>query len=162
MKPGISRTVALALLLLAARPALAEDTLQLTNAVFQEVEVTGAGGKKEKKLVPAAKVTPGTEVTYVITYRNVGTQVAEKVVIRNPLPKELAYKGGASSGKGTKFEVSVDGGISYGVLAGLKVTGADGKPRPAQAADVTDLRWTLAAAVPPGKEGAVRYKAVLK
>ena len=32
----------------------------------------------------------------------------------------------------------------------------------AQPADVTHLRWKLAGTVPPGKEGTVSYKAVLK
>lgn len=151
-----------ALVLTFAGAAAAQDTLQLTSAVFQEIEVTGANGKKEKKTVPAAKVVPGTEVIYVITYRNVGSQTAEKVVISNPLPKELLYKGGSASGKGTKFEVSADGGNAYGALPSLKVTGADGKKRPAQPADVTHLRWTLAKAVAPGAQGTVSYRAVLK
>lgn len=152
----------LLLSLLVAAPALAQDTLELTAQVLQEVESRGKDGKVRKQRVPAAKVVPGTEVTYVITYRNKGAQPAEKVVINNPVPAELAYKGSSASGQGTKFEVSVDGGASYGVLPSLRVTGADGKPRPAQAADVTHLRWTLARAVPPGAEGTVSYRAVLK
>jgi uncharacterized repeat protein (TIGR01451 family) len=128
--------------------------------VEQEVETRGKDGKVRKQMVPAAKVVPGTEVTYVITYRNKGTQPAEKVVINNPVPPELTYQG--SSGEGARFEVSVDGGVAYGVLPSLRVTGADGKPRPAQPADVTHLRWTLARAVPPGAEGTVRYRALLK
>lgn len=153
---------AVAALTLFAGAVSAQDALQLTSEVFQEVEVTGKNGKKEKKTVPAAKVVPGSEVIYVITYRNVGSQTAEKVVISNPLPKELAYKGGSSSGKGTRFEVSVDGGSAWGVLTSLRVDGADGKKRPAQPADVTHLRWTLAQKVAPGGSGSVSYRAVLK
>lgn len=152
----------LLLSLLAVTPALAQDTLELTAQVLQEVESRGKDGKVRKQRVPAAKVVPGTEVIYVITYRNKGAQPAEKVVINNPVPAELAYKGSSASGQNAKFEVSVDGGASYGVLPSLRVTGADGKPRPAQPADVTHLRWTLARTVAPGAEGTVSYRAVLK
>lgn len=152
----------LSLLLAAPAPAVAQNTLELTTQVLQEIETRGKDGKSRKQMVPATKVVPGTEVTYVITYRNNGAQPAEKVVINNPVPRELSYRGNSAAGKNAKFEVSVDGGATYGVLPSLRVTGADGKPRPAQPADVTHLRWTLARAVPPGAEGTVRYRAVLK
>lgn len=141
--------------------APAQEALKLTSQVFQEIEVVEKG-KKQKKTVPATKIVPGSEVTYVITYRNEGAQPAEKVVITNPVPPELAYKGGSASTKGARFEVSVDGGATYGALPSLRVTGADGQPRPAQPGDVTHLRWVLAGAVPPGRQGSVSYKAVLK
>jgi uncharacterized repeat protein (TIGR01451 family) len=157
-----SSLAALAALSLFAGAALAQDSLQLTNAVFQEIVVAGKDGKKEKKTVPATKIVPGTEVIYVITYRNVGSQTAEKVVISNPLPKELAYRGGSASGKGTKFEVSVDGGNAFGTLPGLRVAGPEGKKRPAKPDDVTHLRWTLAKPVAPGAQGTVSYRATLK
>ena len=142
--------------------AMAQDTLLLTMKSMQEIEVTGKNGKKQKQLVPAAKVVPGSEVIYVITYKNAGDKPADKAVISNAVPKELIYKGGSASGKNAKFEVSVDGGASYGALPSLKVVGADGKTRPAQPADVTHLRWSLVGAVAPGKEGTVSYKADLK
>jgi uncharacterized repeat protein (TIGR01451 family) len=148
-------------LLLAALslPALAESTLQLSMQSMQEGPASAKGGRK---LVPAARVAPGSEITYVITYRNTGDKPAEKAVITNPVPKELIYKGGSAAGAQSKFEVSVDGGSTFGALPSLKVAGAGGKQRPATAADVTHLRWTLLKPVPPGKEGTVRYKAVLK
>jgi len=149
-------------LVAAAGIAFAQDTLQLKNEVFQEVETTGADGKKQTRRVPAAKIVPGTDVIYVITYRNAGSKAAEKVVISNPLPKDLAYRGDSASGKGTRFEVSVDGGTTFGSLPGLRVAAADGKSRPAQPADVTHLRWTLAQPVAPGAEGSVSYRATLR
>ena len=152
----------LCLSLLLAAPAMAQSTLELTTQVMQEVETRGQDGKPRKQMVPAAKVVPGTELTYVITYRNKGAQPAEKVVINNPVPPELSYRGNSAAGQGTQFRVSVDGGKSFGVLPSLRVTGADGKPRPAQPADVTHLRWTLARSVAPGAEGTVRYRAVIK
>jgi uncharacterized repeat protein (TIGR01451 family) len=139
--------------------SLAQGSLQLSMQSMQEVTDSAKGTKKR---VPAVKVAPGGEVTYVITYRNVGDKPAEKAVITNPVPKELSYQGGSASGARSNFEVSVDGGHTFGPLPSLKIAGPGGKLRPATSADVTHLRWTLAKAVPPGKEGTVSYKAVLK
>ena len=60
--------------------------------MFQEVDVKAADGTMHNERVPAAKVVPGTEVIYVITYRNAGKQPATEVVITNPIPAELAYR----------------------------------------------------------------------
>lgn len=136
--------------------------LQLKTDAFREVEVTGKGGKKEKQLQALTRALPGQEVIYVITYRNTGTKPAEKVVVNNPVPKGLAYQSGSAQGNGTLAEVSVDGGKQYGQLEALRITGADGKPRAAKAEDVTHVRWTVAAAVKPGSEGKVTYRALLK
>jgi uncharacterized repeat protein (TIGR01451 family) len=111
--------------------------------------------------VPATKVEPGAEVVYVLSYKNTGKAPAEKVVISNPVPANLEFRE-ASTAAGAAADVSVDGGKTWGRLAALKVTGKDNKPRAAQASDVTDVRWVLAAAVPAGGEGKVTYRARLK
>jgi uncharacterized repeat protein (TIGR01451 family) len=155
--------LAAACLLLAVAPAVAaQDTLELRNAVFQEVDVKAADGTMHKERVPAAKVVPGTEVIYVITYHNAGKQPAAEVVITNPIPAELAYRPEAEPGPNMAPEVSVDSGKSWGALAQLKVTGADGKPRPAQGSDVTHVRWKLRTPVKAGEQGSVSYRAVLE
>jgi len=158
----ILRTAALAATLMYATGAMAQGTLQLTNEVFQEVTTTGADGKKTVKRVSATTVVPGTEVIYVVTYKNVGAQPADNVVITNPVPKQLALRSESTAATGTRVEYSVDGGKTYGALATLRATGSDGKPRAAQAADVTHVRWKLARAVKPGEQGSVSLRAVLK
>jgi uncharacterized repeat protein (TIGR01451 family) len=140
--------------------AHAAGGLQLSNQVFQEIEVIGADGKPERRTVPAATVVPGTEVFYVITFRNTGDQPADNVAITNPVPAELEYV--SVLGPAPANQVSVDGGKQYGSLASLSVTTADGKQRQAQAADVTHVRWMLNAALPPGDAGKVSFKARLK
>ncbi len=149
---------------LAAWPAhaAAGSTLVLKNQAYTEITTRGADGKAHKQRVPAAKVAPGSEVVYVIHYLNQGDRPAQKVVVSNPVPAEFSYEAGSETGKNARFEVSVDGGTTYGPLSRLKVAGAGGKSRPAQPADVTHLRWTLATPVEPGKQGSVSYRAVLK
>jgi uncharacterized repeat protein (TIGR01451 family) len=135
--------------------------LELIKEVFQEVEVKGPDGKIEKKMVPADMVVPGTEIFYVITYRNKGEK-AEKVVITNPIPKELDYISASEEKSGADIHVSVDEGKVYNKLERLDIKGPDGKVRSAQAADVTHVRWTLPSSVGMGQEGKVSFKARLK
>lgn len=159
----MKRLLVAACLLLAVAPAIAaQDTLELRNAVFQDVEVKADDGTTRKERVPAAQVVPGTEVIYVITYHNVGKQPASDVVITNPIPTELAYRPEPEPGPSSAPEVSVDAGKSWGALAKLVVTGDDGKPRPAQGGDVTHVRWKLRAPVKAGEQGSVSYRAVLE
>jgi uncharacterized repeat protein (TIGR01451 family) len=159
----MNRLLVAACLLFAVAPAAAaQDALELRNAVFQDVEVKAADGTMHKERVPAAKVVPGSEVIYVITYQNVGKQPATDVVITNPIPSELAYRPEPQPGPTAAPEVSVDAGKSWGALAKLVVTGDDGKPRPAQGSDVTHVRWKLGTPVKAGEQGSVSYRAVLE
>lgn len=143
-------------------PVFAMAALELSTDAFREVEVLKKDGRKEVKREPLKKAVPGQEVIYVITYRNTGNKPAENVVINNPVPAELAFRKGSAQGAGTRIEVSVDGGKNYGVLETLSVPGADGRQHPAEAKDVTHVRWTLLAPVRAGADGKVTFRAVLK
>jgi uncharacterized repeat protein (TIGR01451 family) len=138
--------------------AQAASPVRLTNAVYQEADVKGPDGKITKKLVPAARVVPGTEVVYEIAYSNNGTQNATGVTINNPVPKGLELVG---EGDTPATSVSVDGGVTYGKLADLFVLDTNGEPRPARTADVTNLRWDLAQ-LAPGSKGKVTFRARVK
>lgn len=150
------------LALLLVFPLLAEAALELSTEAFHEVEVTDKAGKKSLRREVLKKALPGQDVIYVITYRNTGKAPAARVVVSNPLPAELVFLPGSAEGAGARFELSVDGGSSWGDLSRLQVPGADGQPRPARAEDVTHLRWTLEAPVKAGASGRVSYRARLK
>jgi uncharacterized repeat protein (TIGR01451 family) len=138
--------------------AQAASPVHLTNAVYQEIDVKAKDGKVTRKLVPAARVVPGSEVVYEIAYSNDGTQNATGVTINNPVPKGLELVG---EGVTPATSVSVDGGVTYGKLADLFVLDAKGEPRPARTADVTNLRWDLAQ-LAPGAKGKVTFRARVK
>ncbi len=139
--------------------AAAAGGVELNAQVFQQVEVKAADGSVALEAMPAATVVPGSEVTYVVTYRNSGSVPADAVTIDNPVPADLVYV--ASAGDRAVDAVSVDGGKQYGVLAGLTVDGEDGQSRPAQAGDVTHLRWVLGS-LAAGAEGTVSFVAKVK
>lgn len=138
--------------------AQAASPVVITNAVYQETDVKAADGKVTRKLVPAAKVVPGSEVVYEIGYSNNGTQSATGVTINNPVPKGLEL---VSEGETPTTAVSVDGGVTYGKLAELFVLDKGGEPRPARISDVTNLRWVVAQ-LAPGAKGKVTFRAKVK
>lgn len=155
----MTKTLLLALAaagLLAHAPARAAEAT-LTSAVFKEVETRGPDGRATMALKPAARVTPGEQVVYVLTYRNGGEKPAEGVVVTNPLAENLVYAGPADA---QPPQVSVDG-QTFGSLASLTKTTA-GVAAKAVAADVTTLRWTLAQPVPAGAEVRLSFRARLK
>lgn len=143
-------------------PVVAHAELVLKSEALQELAVKGKDGKVQKKRQAVTTATPGTEIIYVITYRNNGAQPANAVVVNNPVPAGMRFQAGSAAGAGARSEVSVDGGKLFGTLEALRVKNPDGSLRPARGEDVTHVRWSVQAAVPAGKEGSVTYRAVLK
>ena len=164
MKFSIVRLLpSLLLAALLAQPGTALAAgLELKSEAFQDVAVKGKDGKVQKKRQPVSTAVPGSEIIYVITYRNTGTQPANDVVINNPVPTEMVYVAGSAEGSGTRADVSVDGGKQFASLESLQLKGADGKPRAARGEDVTHVRWTVLGAIAPGKNGSVSYRALVK
>ena len=134
-----------------------EANLEVTNAVFQEVEVAAPDGTVTRKLVPAVKVVPGQDVVYEISFRNTGGEEATDLAVDNPLPRALVFVEAATD----PTAVSVDGGEHFGKLAELTVTGTDGEERAAQPSDITNLRWVVAR-LAPGATGKVTFRARVK
>ncbi|MFZ5561376.1 MAG: hypothetical protein ACOY41_07640 [Pseudomonadota bacterium] len=148
---------------LLALPGLALAAgLELKNEAFQDVVVKRPDGKTEKQRQKVSNALPGTEIIYVVSYRNTGSKPAQKVVVNNPVPAGLAYQPGSASGSGARAEVSVDGGKQFGALEALRVKDAGGGLRAARAADVTHLRWIILAPVAAGQGGSVTYRALVK
>lgn len=150
---------ALALALPAAALAQA-SAVTLTAKAYVARPVTDAQGKKTNKLFDPDKtpVTPGEPIVMMLDYKNNGAKPATAFVINNPIPAPLSYTGVEQAWASQ----SVDGGKSFGPLATLKVKAADGSTRPAQAADVTHVRWTFAQPIAPGAAGRVSFYAVVK
>ena len=137
-----------------AAPAVAAQPVALSSDVKVEKLVPG---QAQPVLLTPATVVPGDRLVFRTSYRNGGSTPATRVVLTNPVPAAVAWTGEGTSG----LEVSVDGGRSFGTLATLKLRGANGQPRPATAADVTHLRWTLAA-IAPGAAGQLSYRGVVR
>ncbi len=140
-----------------AKANAAENDATLTSTVFKEVETPGPKGAV-MSLKPAARVTPGDQVVYVLTYRNGGARAADGVVVTNPLAQDLVYAGPADSHPPM---VSIDG-QTFGPLASLSKAGAGGARVAAVPADVTSIRWTFDQPVPAGGQVQLSFRARLK
>ncbi|MDJ0793454.1 MAG: hypothetical protein QNI98_04345 [Woeseiaceae bacterium] len=154
------RTLTAIALTLLATTAMAQHLDVQTTVHKQEVVVNDAG-EEEKRLVEAEVVLPGETVFYTITFTNVSDEVADRVVITNPIAENLAYLDGSAFGAGMDIVFSVDGGETFAAAGELTVT-ADGETRQAKASDFTHVRWVMRNDLAAGAQGTARFAAVLE
>ncbi len=152
-------TATAALVLAIAAPAVAAGPLQVVSKVSAETKSRAADGTTRVTWGPTHKMLPGEHMMFTLEYRNTGTQPISGIVLDNPVPKGIVYRGPAEGSPAP--ELSVDG-QTYGTLASLRAHAAGGTLRAATPEDVTHVRWKLAAPVAPGAKGELSFQAVLK
>ncbi|HUX72880.1 MAG TPA: hypothetical protein VMV25_03160 [Steroidobacteraceae bacterium] len=154
-----------------APPGVAARAQSHAGAAAPSIKVTSRAqvekqslvdGRPVLRLLPANRVVAGDLVVYTLEVRNAGTAVASAVAFSSPIPRHLRYLANSAVGPGAELSFSVDGGQSYDAPAQLTVLGADGKPRPADAADYTNIRWVLKDPLQPGSVAYARYLAMLR
>ena len=148
----LARSVALALAFCAVPAAAQQVTLVSDVKVVTEVV---ENGQSHEALVEPTTVVPGDKLRFTTHFSNPTKQAATDLNIVNPLSKAVQLTDAGD------FLVSVDGGTTFGPLAELTVTGADGKPRQAQLSDVTHLRWSKTR-IEPGESGEAHFLAVVR
>ena len=87
--------------------------IEITAVAEVEVSQTNELGEKTVKRTAATSVVPGTEVIYTITAKNTGTEVADNIVVTNPVPEHTVYVDGSASGPDAVITFSADGGKTY-------------------------------------------------
>ena len=142
--------------------AHAADAIKVSSIAQVETEVIGKDGKKALKRTPVAKAVPGTEVIYTTTFENLIKKPVGNIVINNPIPNASEYKAGSAFGKDCDILFSVDGGKTFGHAEDLTVKDADGKSRPAEAKEYTNIRWIYKKQLAAGKSGEVGFRAIIK
>jgi uncharacterized repeat protein (TIGR01451 family) len=141
-----------------AGPAFAQDKpISLEGDVKLEKTVVDPDGKSRVELVAPDLIVPGDRLVFGTDYRNSGSETVANFVVTNPLPSAVRLAPDADP----SLVVSVDGGKIWGVLSGLTVATEDGGARPADHADVTHVRWTLAM-VAPGETGRLEFPAIIR
>ena len=153
-----------ALLALMATQVSAQEKGCILLKTVAEIEqvTTDERGEQSTRLVPVEKIVPGNEVVYTVSATNICDQVADNVVIDNPVPQHMDYIGGTAIGPGTEVSFSTDGGFAYGKPETLKVAGADGKQRQAEPREYTNIRWVMRNPLKPGAVAFARFRAVLE
>lgn len=137
-----------------AAPAFAQSAVALKGDV-KVVRQVAENGKAVEKLEDPSQVLPGDRLVFTTRYTNGSDKPVDDFVVTNPLPMPVKLA------KVDSFEVSVDGGKTFGALPALKAAGADGKPRAAELGDVTHVRWRVAS-IAPGASGEVKYFAEVR
>ncbi len=141
-------------LALASAPAFAQEPIELKGDV-KVVRIAEQGGKRVETYAEPTQVVPGDRLKFTTSYRNGSGQAVQNFVITNPLPKAVVLT------EVGNFEVSVDGGKSFGKLASRTVAIPEGGTRAATVADVEQVRWTVAS-IAPGASGSVTYFASVR
>lgn len=140
-----------------AQPATAPASpIELVGDVRHD-RVTVVDGQQKHELVEPRTVVPGDKLIFTTRYRNVGKAPVTNFVVTNPLPSAVAM----TSDSAASLTVSVDGGKSWGPIAGLTVADGKGGRRAAQASDVTHIRWVIPT-IQPGANGALTYQAIVR
>ncbi len=154
----ITTLTAASMLACTAPVALAQSSqpVELIGGVKVDKLVIENG--KEKHVFSDPKiVVPGDQLVFSTTYRNTSKQPVSDFVVTNPLPASVML----SPAGADAHTVSVDGGKTWGNLAGLTVGDGQGGKRPATANDVTHLRWVLPV-IAPGASGKLTYHAIVR
>lgn len=141
--------------------AMADGSLDVRTTVQKEEVIVNDAGEETRQLVAADLVVPGESVFYTITFKNVGEESADNVVITNPIAENLTYIDGSAFGPGTEILFSADGGITFAAAGELTVE-QDGQRRAATADDYTHVRWVVSNDLEPGAQGTARFAAILE
>lgn len=164
----LTKIVAAALVAaLTAAPVAAQDTAAKAEAAKPDVELqsdvkaysteTDADGNPSNALVEPTVFTPGTRLSFGLTYENKGQLPATNVTATNPINAAVTLAGDADA----ELIVSVDGGQTFGRLTDLEVLDETGATRPASHGDVTHVRWTIAS-IAPGESGRVAFPVIIR
>jgi len=124
-----------------------------------ETRILPASSAAGTPAAPAGRMSPGDPLVVELAYRNTGAAAITGLVLANPIPRGLAYRGGQPDMPVP--DLSVDGS-RFGPLAVLTVALPGGGTRPATAADVTHVRWRLPAALAAGGSGRLAFRAVVR
>jgi len=144
---------------LSAGAALAQEAgcIELKTTAQTEQVVTGADGRPQKRLAPAATVVPGTEVIWTVSATNVCDKPAGDVAIDSPIPQHMVYLGDGAVAPTFTVSYSIDG-QRYGPAAALTVRDADGSTRAARTDELRHVRYAMRAPLAPGATVAASYR----
>jgi uncharacterized repeat protein (TIGR01451 family) len=161
---GATQFAIMLLFTMASAPAItrADGDILVQSTAETEVEVINSAGRKEKKRQPVALAIPGSQVIYTTRFTNKGAKPAGNVVVDNPIPKNTVFVSGSAFGASTAITYSVNGGKSYDLPNKLKISIPGGTARQAEPREYTHIRWRYVGELPPGKQGEVGFRVIIK
>ena len=149
------------ILAIALTVATLHANVTISSASYQKKVKVNEVGEKVTSWAKADKVVPGSIVRYLNVVENSGTQIANKLVVNNPIPTNMEYVAGtASCLAGCTITYSVDGGVTFQNASELFVETVTERHL-AKASEYTDIRWVIEI-LPAMSETHVEYQAQLK
>ncbi|HKY31805.1 MAG TPA: DUF11 domain-containing protein [Candidatus Polarisedimenticolia bacterium] len=118
-----------------ARPAVADSAVDVITIAQPSLTLL--------KSVDQPSVPPGGVLTYSVAYANTGSADALAVEVVDAVPPGTAYVAGSAAGTGMAISWSHDGGATFDA---------------SEAAPVTHVKWSRAAALPPDASGTVSFQ----
>ena len=155
MPPAILLALGAAL----AAPASATQPLRITTRILAERHVGAPDGTVRTVTAAKGRHAPGDRLVVELAYRNTGQRPIADLVLADPVPAALAYRGAVEGSPPP--ELSVDG-ARFAPLAALVVALPGGGTRPAGPDDVVAVRWRLPGALAAGAGGSLSFRAVLR
>lgn len=138
------------------------EKITLTNKAFKQIIKKDKDGNITYDYVKPELALPGDVILYTILVENMGADLAEDIVINNPVPNNSKYRSASATGKGTKITFSIDNGETFDVPEKLIVKDKDGKESIAKAEIYTHIRWVYAEPLAPGDKKEVSFKTEIK
>ena len=139
-----------------------EGDIVLTNKVFKQVIKKDKDGNTSYNYIKPGIVLPGDVMMYVISFENIGSDLAEGIVINNPMPNNSKYRMDSAVGKNTTITFSVDSGKNFGNPDDLVVEDKNGKEWKAKSESYTHIRWIYNKPLAPGEKSEVSFKTQIK
>ena len=135
----------------------------ITVKIIAEVETrVSVNGREVTKLAPAERLTPGDEVIYTLEIRNSGNAPVRTLAVPCAIPNHMRYVADSAVGPGADVSYSVDGGRTFAWPDDLTVEGPQGVPRPATAADYTQILWRLKHGLKGHAVAYAHFRAIVK
>jgi len=128
--------------------------IKLTLGVEKQVVNSDQNNQKAvswKALEGKVSVNPGDVLRYTVTGQNEGDRTAKKLVVSQPIPKQMIYVlASATNDSNAKTTYSIDNGKSFVENPTVTVKLANGQveTRPAPAETYTHIRWSFGDTAP--------------
>lgn len=148
-------------------PTLASAAAQVTiSTTVEKQENTENNGDEIITYVATESGTPGEILRFTLSYQNKGNEVAEGVMINNPIPAGTIYLTGSATSKGSnELSFSIDNGVTFNSPEQLtyQIKKPDGsfELKIASPDKYTNIRWKLQP-IAAGAAGNVFFKVQIK
>lgn len=153
----------LAALALAVAAQTAESPrggLRVSSTLERIAPKVAEGGDAVLDVAAPTVTSQADELVLSVEFTNTSEQVIDAVRITSPVPADVRYVADSASGPGSAALFSVDQARTFARPEELKIVGADGVARAADAASYTHVRFVLDAPLDAGATGIARFRAV--